>query len=139
VTSETDLRTGDRPREINLAWIHAGNMMNDNTNRAPVRGRCRCAPFSVRNLFRKSRQAGSTFFDASSQRFRAAACGTPDIVNGWRYWWNNRVDFDLCLSLALVVSFSSILEFTSSVFHICDPLLPEFCLSVEGAGRCSSD
>src|SRR5215510_6371274 len=30
--------TCDCSRQVHLDWIHAGNMMNDNANRAPVRG-----------------------------------------------------------------------------------------------------
>src|SRR5690242_10787959 len=39
--------TGDCSREVNLEWIHAGNMVNDNANGALVRGRHWCVPFSV--------------------------------------------------------------------------------------------
>src|SRR5215470_8854927 len=39
--------TGDCSREVNLDWIHTGNMVNDNTNGALVRGRHECVPFSV--------------------------------------------------------------------------------------------
>jgi hypothetical protein len=38
---------GDCSRDINLDWLHGGNMMNDNSDRAVVRGRDRCAPFSI--------------------------------------------------------------------------------------------
>src|SRR5215469_17014106 len=39
--------TGDCSRDINLDWIHGGNMVNDNSDRAVVRGRDRCAPVSI--------------------------------------------------------------------------------------------
>ena len=38
---------GDYSRDLNLDWIHAGNMVNDNADGALVRGRDRCAPVSI--------------------------------------------------------------------------------------------
>ena len=39
--------TGDGSGDINLDWIHAGNMVNDNSDRAVVGGRDRCPPFRI--------------------------------------------------------------------------------------------
>src|SRR5215468_4632202 len=74
--------TGDCQGEVNLEWIHGGNMVDDNANGAPVRGRDRRMPFRVGEPFRESRQAGGAFFDASSQRFSTAVRGMTDVFNG---------------------------------------------------------
>jgi hypothetical protein len=57
---------GDGSRDIDLDWIHAGHVMNDDADRAPVRGRYRSAPFSLGKSFSESRQSGCAFLDASS-------------------------------------------------------------------------
>src|SRR6185369_14394279 len=87
------LAAGDGSRQIDLDWVHAGNMVHDHADRAPVLGRHGRTPLGVREPFRKRGQTGGAFFDAIRQYLGATSSGTSDLVISRALWLGHQCLF----------------------------------------------